>query len=365
MYKFNTIIDLLEKIAPPTLQEAYDNSGIIVNANNHDVSGAIICLDVTEEVVKEAIVNQCNLIISHHPPIFKGIKSLDSRSFSSRAILLAIKHDISLYAIHTNLDNVAHGVSQTMAQRLGLIDTRVLQPTKPNLLKLAVFVPASHHRSLSAALFGAGAGNIGNYAECSFAAPGMGTFTPLPGSTPFIGETNQISQVEEIKLEVVFPNYLKQSVLTAMRSAHPYEEIAFDLIALENTPTQTGAGLVGELPEALSPNEFLLRLRKAFGTPAIKHTPFITSEVKRIAVCGGAGSFLLSNALAQGADAYVTSDIKYHEYLEAQGKIAFIDVGHYESEQYAIDLLFDKLTENFPNFAIFKTGVNTNPVQYF
>jgi len=361
----NEVIKLLEEYAPPSLQEDYDNAGLITGSATWECSGAIVSLDATEDVVNEAISKKCNLIIAHHPIIFKGLKKITGKNYVEQTIITAIKNDIAIYATHTNLDHVVNGVNGKIASTLGLQNLAILSPKKSLLQKLAVFVPTAQKEAVIAALFAAGAGNIGNYSQCSFTSAGNGTFKPGPGSKPFAGTIGNRQNEPEVKIEVIFPAWLQTGVLKAMQEAHPYEEIAYDLYALENQYEAVGAGMIGELPEPVAEEVMLQRLQNIFKIPVIKHTNLTGRAVKKIAICGGAGSFLTGAAIAAGAHMYITSDVKYHEFFDAEGKIVLADIGHYESEQFTIDLLFDLLREKFPNFAVLKTSVNTNPLRYF
>lgn len=363
--KIADITSYLENIAPPSLQEDYDNAGLITGSAGWECSGAIISLDATEDVIQEAVEQKCNLVIAHHPIVFNGLKKINGKNYVERAIIAAIKNDIAIYAIHTNLDNVQHGVNGMIAKKLGLINTRVLAPKTGLLTKLVVFVPLQQAAQVRNALFDAGAGHIGNYTECSFNSNGTGTFTAGEGSKPFVGEQGKRQEEPEIKIETVFPAWLQKGIVAALKAAHPYEEPAFDLFSMHNELPVTGSGLTGELPEPVPEKDFLRLVQVAFGVPVVRHTPLKGELVKKVAVCGGAGSFLISNAVAAGADFYITADMKYHEFFDANDRLVIADVGHYESEQYTTDLIAGFLREKFPTFAALKTGVKTNPVHYF
>ena len=359
------IIKLLSTIAPPSLQEHYDNAGLITGKKDWECSGVLVALDCTEDVVKDAINKKCNLVVAHHPIVFKGLKTITGKNYVEQTIINAIKNDIAIYAIHTNLDNVLHGVNGKIADMLGLVNRRILLPKKQLLQKLSVFVPVKEKQQILDALFAAGAGNIGNYSECSFSTEGEGTFNAGAGTNPFVGNKGERHLEQEVKVEVIFPGWLEAPIVQAMKSAHPYEEVAYDIYSLGNEYQQTGSGLLGELPEEVSATAMLQTLQLVFNIPAIKHTALTGRPLKKVALCGGAGSFLTRAAMAAGADIYITSDIKYHEFFDAEGKLLLADIGHYESEQFTIDLLVDLLQEKFPNFAVLKTGINTNPVKYF
>ncbi|MCG2614367.1 Nif3-like dinuclear metal center hexameric protein [Terrimonas sp. NA20] len=359
------IISFLESVAHPSLQETYDNAGLIIGHPSWECTGVICSLDVTEEVISEAISKKCNLVVAHHPIVFRGLKRINGHNYVERTVIAAIKHDIAIYAIHTNLDNVQHGVSGRMAALLGLQKLMVLDPKEHTLKKLFTFVPADKAEQVRQAMFAAGAGQIGNYSECSFNSEGSGTFRAGPGSNPYVGQQDVRHSEAEIKIEVVFPAYLESPVVAALKGSHPYEEVAFDVVALVNRHPQIGSGMVGELPAAMEETVFLERVKEIFGLKVIRHTPLTGRSVKTVAVCGGAGSFLISKALRAKADMYITADMKYHESFDAEGRMVIADIGHYESEQFTIALLQEVLEEKFPTFAVLKTSVNTNPVQYF
>jgi dinuclear metal center YbgI/SA1388 family protein len=363
--KLRDITSFLESIAPASLQESYDNAGLITGEPDRECRGIITTLDSTVEVIDEAIEKGCNLVVAHHPIVFGGLKKINGKNYVERAIIKAIRNEIAIYAIHTNLDNVMAGVNGKMAQKLGLGETRVLSPRKGMLRKLYTFVPYAQVEEVRNALFAAGAGHIGNYSECSFGTEGVGTFKGLEGTNPFAGKPGERHHEKEWKIELVFPSHLEQPILDALIQAHPYEEVAYDVVVLENTHESIGSGLIGELSAPVSGKEFLEQVKAAFGLKLIRHTSLPAQEIKKVALCGGAGSFLISKALSAGADAYISSDIKYHEFFDADGRLMICDIGHYESEQFTTDLLYDILRQKFPNFAVLKTEVKTNPVHYF
>jgi dinuclear metal center YbgI/SA1388 family protein len=355
----------LETIAPPSLQEDYDNAGLLTGNASMTCTGVLISLDCTEAIVQEAIDKKCNLIVAHHPIIFGGLKKINGKNYVERTIIKAIKNDIAIYAIHTNLDNVLHGVSGKMAEKLGLENVQILSPKKNILQKLAVFVPKENAQKLTDALFATGAGNIGNYSECSFSTTGIGTFKPEENANPTKGEIGLRDMANETKVEVIFPTWLQGQIIAVMKANHPYEEVAHDIYNLANTYQETGSGIIGNLPKAIEENEFLAKLLTIFKVKVVRHTALTGKKIQKVALCGGAGSFLINAAKAAGADVYITADVKYHEFFDADGQLLLADIGHYESEQFTIDLLFELLSDKFPNFALLKTGVNTNPVQYF
>jgi dinuclear metal center YbgI/SA1388 family protein len=363
--KIQEIISFLEAIAPASLQESYDNAGLLTGDTNWNCTGIISSLDATEAVVMEAIDKKCNLIIAHHPVIFAGLKKITGKNYVEKTVIAAIKNDIAIYAIHTNLDNVLTGVNGKMADQLGLINRKILMPKKEIVKKLVTFVPTAQAENVRTALFTAGAGHIGNYSECSFSVEGEGTFKGDQGTDPFVGTPGERHTEKELRMEMVFPTWVQNNIIDALLQAHPYEEVAYDIFTIDNKHQNIGSGLIAELPEPLAEIEFLTQLKRAFGLTIIRHTPLRDKPVKKIALCGGAGSFLIGAAIASRADFYVTGDVKYHEFFDANNRLIIADIGHFESEQYTIDLLFDILSEKFPNFAVLKTRVKTNPVNYF
>jgi dinuclear metal center YbgI/SA1388 family protein len=365
------ILHILEEWAPAALQESYDNSGLLVGNTERDIAKALICLDVTEAVLQEAIDNQCNLIISHHPVIFGSLKRLNGTNMTERIVISAIKNDIALYAIHTNLDNTFSGVNQKICECIGIKDPKILEVKRGMLRKLVTFcpdilLPDGRHapEAVREALWNAGAGHIGKYDQCSFNADGSGTFRALEGADPYIGSHGELTKQPEVRIEVIYPVYNEKEILKQLRATHPYEEVAYDKYVLENGIQTIGAGMIGDLEHAMDEMEFILHLKGAMQTNCVRYSPLINRKVKKISVCGGSGSFLLKQAIAQGADVLVTADFKYHQFFEAEGKIVIADIGHYESEQFTIGLIFDKIMEKMPNFALLKTRVNTNPVNY-
>ncbi len=363
--KIAQVISFLETLAHPSLQEHYDNAGLITGSASWDCKGIIISLDATEEVLKEAIDKKYNLIIAHHPIIFGGLKKINGKNYVEQTIIAAIKNDIAIYAIHTNLDNIIGGVSHKMATMLGLQHISILAQKENTLKKLFMFVPIEKAEQVRNAIFLAGGGHIGNYSECSFNAEGIGTFKAERGTDPYVGKVGQQHQEKEIKIEVIFPSFLEHPIVAAMKATHPYEEVAYDVVNLSNTNQNVGAGVVGELPEIIEEKVFLSRVKEVFRVAVIRHTRLLEKPIKKIALCGGAGSFLLSKAIAAGADVYITADVKYHEFFDANNRILIADIGHFESEQFTIDLLHEILLQKFPTFAILKTEVETNPVKYF
>ncbi len=362
--KIKDVASFLESWAPTSYQESYDNSGLLVGNPESAVTGVLVSLDCTEAVVREAAKRGCNLIVSHHPIIFKGLKSLTGKTYIERAVIAAIQSNIALYAIHTNLDNIRTGVNQKIAEQIGLTNTKILGPASGTLMKLVTFVPAQQVENVLKAMNDAGAGQIGNYKNCSFEVKGTGRFEPSAGANPHLGTVGKPEQVEEVRVEVILPEERKASILQALRKSHPYEEVAYYLSKLENENQEVGAGLIGELPQEEDPKAFLLRLKSGFKTSVIRHTGLPQRPLKRVAVCGGAGSFLLGQAIRMQADVYVSADFKYHDFFDAEGKILIADIGHYESEQFTRDLLKEVLSKKFTTFASHFSETVTNPISY-
>lgn len=359
------VISELEKFAPPIYQENYDNSGLIVGDTSRKVTGVLLSLDITEAVLEEAIIQGSNLIIAHHPILFKPIKNLTGKNYVERVLLKAIENKIVLYAIHTNLDNMMRGVNHKIAQKLGLENTKILSPTSKNLYKLTTFCPNEYKNYILEAMWAAGAGSIGNYDDCSFQMQGIGTYRPSSQAKPFQGEKGILEETPEVRLEVLVPIHAKNAVLQALRKAHPYEEIAYYLHLLENENQDIGAGMIGDLPEAMPEKEFLVYLKSKMHLSLIKHTAFLGKNIQKVALCGGSGFFLLRKAIAQEADIFITSDVKYHEFFDAENRIVLADIGHYESEFFTKELLFEILSEKFTNIAVQISKISTNPVYYF
>lgn len=359
------ITDFLESIAPLSYQESYDNSGLIVGDANTEITKALITLDSTEAVVDEAIAKGANLIIAHHPIVFSGLKKLNGKNYVERTILKAIKNDIAIYAIHTNLDNVPNGVNAMIAERLGLVDIAILAPKSNLLSKLVTFIPNGHVEQVSDALFASGAGNIGEYSEASFRHEGMGTFKGNESTNPHIGTPGKLERVTETRFEVIVPNHNIVSVVAALKKAHPYEEVAYDVYPISNQYQKVGSGMIGRLKTPMKQNEFLAHVKQSLDTKCVRYTAFEEKWISQVAICGGSGQFLLPMAKATGAEAFVTGDFKYHEFFDAENKLLIADVGHYESEQFTRNLIYRLLSEKFPTFAPLISDTNTNPVNYF
>jgi dinuclear metal center YbgI/SA1388 family protein len=363
--KIKEIISCIESFAPLSFQESYDNSGLITGDPTRETKKALLCIDVTEEVIDEAIKLKCGLIISHHPIIFRPIKKLSVDNYVNRCIIKAIRHNISLYAAHTNIDAVHQGVNARICAKIGLENTQVLVPRAEELRKLVFFVPLNHADKVRKKVFEAGAGHIGNYDQCSFNLQGNGTFRGSEDTNPFVGEKSKFHTEKEIRVETIYPVHRESAIIRAMLDSHPYEEVAYDIYPLANLYNQAGTGMVGELHEPLSEAIFLKRLKKVFRAGIIRHSPLLGKKIKKVAVCGGSGSQFLDQAINCRAGIYITSDIRYHQFFDADGKIIIADIGHWESEQFTTELFYELILKNFPKFALHFSEVNTNPVNYY
>ncbi|MEA2043193.1 MAG: Nif3-like dinuclear metal center hexameric protein [Bacteroidota bacterium] len=360
----NKLTHFIESTAPPSLQESYDNAGLIVGNPKQEVKGVLISLDMTEEVIDEAKNKGANVILAHHPIIFKGLKQLTGKNYVERVVIKAIKEDIALYAAHTNLDNIAGGVNGKIADLLDLEQRKILSPLKNRLKKIVTFVPKKYGNRVRNALFNAGAGNIGNYDNCSFNTPGEGTFRAGEATHPFVGEKGKLHREQELRIESVFPDFKAKEVIKALLNSHPYEEAAYDIYPIDNRYEKAGAGIVGELKEPVDTLHFLKKIKNIFESGAIRYTKINTPKIKRVALCGGSGSFLLKEAIRAQADIYISADFKYHEFFDAEKNIIIADVGHYESEQFTKNLFYELVTKKFPNFACSISEINTNPINY-
>lgn len=362
--KVKDITNYLEKIAPLSYQESYDNCGLLVGDNNAHVKRCLIALDCTEAVVKEAKDKGCELIVTHHPIIFAGLKSLTGKNYIERTVISALQNNIAIYAAHTNLDNVSTGVSKKICDKLNLINTKVLAPKSNLLEKLTVFVPQTHANEVREVLAKVGAGSLGNYEACSFSTEGIGRFTPVRKAKPTIGTVGRLEEVKEDRIEVVYPSYLSGNILGVMKNVHPYEEVAYYQEQLANKNSEVGSGMVGELNEEISANEFMSYLKEKMNLNVIRHTALVKDKIKKVAVCGGSGSFLLKKARNVKADVFITGDFKYHEFFDAENDIVIADIGHYESEVYTKELFYELLTDKFPNIAFASAETSTNPIVY-
>lgn len=362
--KIRDIISSIESFAPLAFQEDYDNAGLIVGDQEQEAKGALITVDVTEEIIDEAINKKINLIIAHHPIIFVGLKKITGKNYIERIIIKALKNNIAIYAAHTNLDNIQGGVNSKIAEKLNLQNTRILSPLNNHLMKLVYFVPVNEAEQTRKAVFDAGAGHIGNYDMCSYNIEGKGSFRAGEGTNPFVGKRNEIHYEDEIRIETIFPRHLKHKIINALIEAHPYEEVAYDIYPLDNKFNKVGAGIIGELAKEIPEIEFLEQVKKIFKAQCIRHTQLFNKPVRKIAVCGGSGSFLLHEAIKQSADVFISADFKYHQFFDAEDKIIIADIGHFESEQVTKELFYELLIKKFPKFAVYLTEINSNPINY-
>ena len=363
-FKIKDVTDFLESSAPQSYQESYDNSGLLTGNPMNEVTGVLTTLDCTEAVVDEAINLKANLIVSHHPIVFKGLKKLTGSNYVERVIIKAIKNDIAIYAIHTNLDNVHTGVNKRLAERIGLTNLKILAPKRGTLSKLVTFIPKPDVESVLSALHVAGAGQIGHYKNCSFRLEGTGTFMPDESANPHIGKPLEQEYVDEIRAELIFPTHLGYKILDALKNSHPYEEVAYYVSPLDNENQEVGSGMIGDLDPSQEPLDFLRGLKNSMQLEVIRHTKILDTKVRKVAVCGGSGSFLLGHAIQSGAQFFVTADYKYHDFFDADGRIMIADIGHYESEVATKELLVEVLMKKFPTFASNFSKTVTNPISY-
>jgi len=358
------ITQFIESIAPLAFQESYDNAGLIIGHPDDEISGILITLDVTEEILDEAISKNLNLIVCHHPIVFSGIKKLNGKTYIERCVAKAIKNDIAIYAAHTNLDSVFGGVNSKICEKLELQNCRILAPTTGFLKKMVTFVPVADAEKVRNAILGAGAGHIGNYDFCSFNQTGNGTFRGNDQTNPYVGEKNQLHTEDETRIETIFPKHIQSKVIHALLQAHPYEEVAYDIYPLDNEYSQSGIGMIGELQEPIDELDFLRKIKVVFNCEVVKHTQLLGKPISKVAVCGGSGSTYLGKAMAQNADIFISGDFKYHQFFDAESQIIIADIGHYESEQFTKEVFYELLTKKFPKFAVHLSDFSTNPVSY-
>lgn len=362
--KIKEILSALERFAPLPLQDGFDNAGLQIGLTEVETTGALLCLDVTESILDEAIALRCNLVISHHPLLFKSYKSITGKDYVERCILKAIKNEIVIYSAHTNLDNALGGVNFKIAEKIGLNNIQILAPKEEILLKFVTFVPFSAADKVREALFTAGCGNIGNYDSCSYNLKGEGTFRAKEGADPFCGSVGELHCEGETRIETVVPSFKQNEVIRTLIKAHPYEEPVYDFYSLKNTWSQAGSGVVGELEEAESELSFLKRIKKTFEVGCLKHNKLSGRLIQKVALCGGAGAFLLPQAICKNADVFITGEMRYHEYFGHDREILIAEIGHYESEQYTKEIFNSLIGKLFPNFPIHISKVNTNPIKY-
>ncbi|MBN2480575.1 MAG: Nif3-like dinuclear metal center hexameric protein [Bacteroidales bacterium] len=363
--KLSELVAALEAYAPPGYQESYDNSGLLVGDDRMEIHGALLCIDILSDTIDEAVNLGADVIVSHHPVIFDPLRNLNENNPAARVVSKAIRNNIALYSAHTNIDNIIGGVNSMLCLKLNLNRIRILSPLSHGLKKLVVFVPVSHADPVRQALFDAGAGKIGSYDQCSYNSEGFGTFRGSENSDPYVGEKGKIHHEKEIRIETVFPATLQSGIIKAILEVHPYEEVAYDIYSLENEYPLAGSGMTGELESPADEKEFLRLIRDSFNSKVIRHSALLNRPIKKVALCGGSGAFLIPEAIGAGADIFITSDLKYHDFFKASDKIVLADIGHYESEQYTIELFYKILTKKFHNFAIHFSKVITNPINYY
>jgi dinuclear metal center YbgI/SA1388 family protein len=362
--KLKEICSYLDTVVPISFQESYDNSGLQIGDPENEIKSVMISFEVTENVLDEAISLNCGLIITHHPLIFSPVKKLIGRNHVEKLIFKAVKNDIAIYSSHTNLDIVKEGVSRKMATKLNLRNVQVLSPLKNHLLKLVTYIPKDHLEAVSEAIFNAGAGVIGNYDKCSFSVGGTGSFRGGETSAPFTGDKGKFHFENEIRFETIMLSHLKDQVIRALLDSHPYEEVAYDIFSLENEFIKAGPGCVGELPEPMEEQEFMKLLSAIFDARGVRFSSLRGKKISRVALCGGAGIGFLNDAFKSGADVYITSDIKYHDFFNAENGILLVDIGHYESEKFSTEILYELIIKKFPTFAVRFSETNTNPINY-
>ena len=362
--KIKNIISVLEEMAPLAYAEDFDNVGLLVGDSETKSTGVLVCHDALENVIEEAISKNCNLIVCFHPILFSGIKKITGKNYVERAILKAIKNDIAIYAVHTALDNHSRGVNKIFCDALGLKNTKVLIPKQNFIQKLVAYTVPENALKVRQALFDAGAGTIGNYDECSFNSSGIGTYKGNENSDPVIGKRHELSETNEIRIEVTFEKHLQSKILKALFANHVYEEVAYEIYSLENSHQNIGLGMVGELENEMDEKDFLHFVKDKMLAEGIRHSEFLNKKIKKVAVLGGSGSFAIKNAIMAGADAFLTADLKYHQFYEAENKLLLADIGHFESERYTKNYIVDYLRKKILNFAIILSEENTNPVKY-
>jgi len=358
------VVDCLDEFAPLCYAEEFDNVGLILGDYTQKVNGILVTLDSTESVIDEAIKSKCNLIISFHPIIFNDIKSITTKTYVDRVIHKAIKNNISIVAVHTSLDNSMKGVNSAICKKLEIKNYKILIPKGETIKKLTTYIPSENVAKLKSEIFKIGGGSLGKYENCSFSYKGLGSFKGNEKSNPKIGNKLTYTETQEVCVNITFLKHLEQKIINALKENHPYEEIAYEITTLDNLNQNIGMGMVGKLNSPMDENKFLSFLKKKMKSKLIKHSIKLGEKISKIAVLGGSGSFAIENAINSGANAFVTSDLKYHDYFKAENKILLVDIGHYDSEQYTKNLIFNFLTKKFPNFAIVLSKTNTNPIMY-
>jgi dinuclear metal center YbgI/SA1388 family protein len=362
--KIKEILSLLEEMAPLAYAEDFDNVGLLVGDKDSEATGVLVCHDALENVIDEAIFKKCNLVVCFHPILFSGLKKITGKNYVERSVIKAIKNDISIYAVHTALDNHQDGVNKIFCEALGLTNTKMLIPKQSFIRKLVTYTVPENAEKVRNALFDSGAGNIGNYENCSFNSKGIGTYMGNEHSNPEFGERFEFVEGDEIKIEVIFEKHLENKILKALFSNHVYEEVAYEIYDLQNKHQNIGLGMIGELKTPMNEKDFLLFAKEKMQSDGIRHSDYLGKPIKKVAVLGGSGSYAIKNAISAGADAFLTADLKYHQFYEAENKLLLADIGHFESERYTKNYIVDYLRKKMPNFAIILSEENTNPVKY-
>ncbi|MFL1895868.1 Nif3-like dinuclear metal center hexameric protein [Aquimarina sp. 2-A2] len=362
--KIKQVIEHLDSLSPLHYAEDFDNVGLLVGSAETKVTGILVTLDTLESVVDEAIDKNCNLIVSFHPIVFKGLKKFNGQTYVERVIQKAIKYDIAIFAIHTALDNARNGVNDMICEQLDLINRQVLIPQKATIKKLTTYAPENEVDQIKQALFKAGAGTIGNYEHCSFTTSGIGSFKPLETANPTVGSIGATHSDKEIQLQVTYPTHLESTILSALFTTHSYEEVAYEILTLENTNQHIGMGMLGTLKEPMLESDFLHHIKQTFNAGCVRHSKLLNKPIQKVAVLGGSGSYAIKAAIRAKADIFITADMKYHQFYEAEEQLIIADIGHYESEQFTKNLIVSYLRKKISNFAIILSDINTNPIQY-
>ncbi len=358
------IIKYLEELAPQAYAEDFDNTGLLIGDSNTKVTNILVCLDTLESVIEEAIEKNCNFIVSFHPIIFTGLKKITGKNYVERTVLKAIKNDIAIFAIHTALDNSTVGVNAKICEKLGLENCEILIPQSSTIKKLTTFVPIKNAENLRHALFEAGAGNIGNYSNCSFSVEGTGSFMGNEQSNPVIGKKGETHFEKEMQIGLTYSKHNESKILKALFKNHPYEEVAYEITTLENKNQHIGMGMIGNLNKPMKELDFLKHVAKTMNAKGIRHSALLNLNVQKVAVLGGSGAFAIEAAKNAGANVFISADFKYHDFFKAENTILFADIGHFESEQFTKDLLVSFLKKKITNFAVLLSEINTNPISY-
>ncbi|WP_124727801.1 Nif3-like dinuclear metal center hexameric protein [Staphylospora marina] len=360
------VIRVMERWAPPGLAVEKDRIGLQIGDPASEVKGILVTLDVDEKVAEEAVRLGANWIVAHHAPLWMPLKEIRIDKPVGRLMARLIKNDLNVFVSHTNLDSADDGVNDVLAERLGLLETKVLIPYREDpLKKLVVFVPEDHHEKVLNAVSEAGAGWIGNYSHCTFNVEGTGTFMPGEGTNPFIGKRGTLEKVREVRLETVFPASIRDRVVKAMLAAHPYEEVAYDIYPLDLPGTPQGYGRIGRLPEEMTLEQFASHVRNRLGVDGLRMVGDPARIVKKVAVLGGAGGRNYPDALRAGADVYVTGDVDYHTAQDAlRHGLALVDPGHHV-ERWVVDRVVQRLKEELKDAVpVHASTVNTDPFRF-